>query len=57
MKLKILFFLVLALLLITGVALGMPQIGHFPPFPEPAAMLLVGICLVGIASLARRMFS
>ena len=56
MKLKILLFLFLAIFLITGAALAMPQIERISSFPEPAAMLLFGACLIGMAIFGRKMF-
>ena len=57
MKLKILIFLFIATLMITGAAFAMPQFSHSRPFSEPAAMLIVGAGLIGIASLGRKIFT
>ena len=57
MKIKILIFLLLAVLMIAGAAFAMPQTDPRAPFPEPAAMLGVGAGLIGLAFLGRKIFS
>lgn len=57
MKVKILIFLFVATLVIAGAAFAMPQFSSTSPFPEPAAMLIVGAGLIGIAFFVRRIFA